>query len=75
MYHQAMQRIKDEHRELAYRVISWVLHAEEPLTIVELQYALAFDGRTADIDANILDDEVFVMSVCCGLVTSQQQQR
>jgi hypothetical protein len=74
MYRQALQRIKDEHRQLAFRVLSWILHAHRPLTIVELQHALAFDGGTADIDLNVLDDEVFVQSVCCGLVTSQQRQ-
>jgi hypothetical protein len=72
MYRQAMQRIKEEHRELAYRVLSWILHAYQPLTIVELQHALAFDGETAEIDPDILDDDVFVLSVCCGLITSRR---
>jgi hypothetical protein len=72
MYHHALQRIKDEYRDLGYRILSWILHAHKPLTVVELQHALAFDGKTAEIDPNVLDDEVFMLSVCSGLVTTQK---
>jgi hypothetical protein len=73
MYDQAISRIKDEHRQLAYRVLSWVLYSNRPLTMVELQHALAFQGESAEIDPNVLDDGVFILSICCGLVILEQQ--
>jgi F0F1-type ATP synthase membrane subunit a len=75
MYDQAMQRIQEDYRDLAYRVLSWVLYSNRPLTMVELQHALAFQGESAEIDPNVLDDGVFILSICCGLVILEQQSQ
>ncbi|KAF8878108.1 hypothetical protein BD779DRAFT_1425842, partial [Infundibulicybe gibba] len=51
-YDEAMSRIGNDHKALAYQIISWLIHAAQPMTIRDLQYALAVeDGMTAlDVD-------------------------
>jgi hypothetical protein len=42
--------------------------------VLELQYALALGaGEILDIDPDDLDDEVFLISICCGLITVQEE--
>lgn len=55
--------------QLAKRVLSWISYALRPLTIKELQYALAIEPGTAASDENALIDEETLISVCAGLVT------
>ncbi len=85
-YDEAMEQINaqlPDLRNLATRVLSWITCARRPLTVLELQHALAveFDSDSDDdsssndgscdneLDAeNLLEPEVMV-SVCAGLVT------
>ena len=71
-YDQAMEHIKDEYRELAYKVFSWISHAFEPLTLADLQYALAVREGMTSLDSDDLDDELFITSICAGLVVIHQ---
>jgi hypothetical protein len=71
-YDDAMERINQQSRKrkhVAYRVLSWISYAFRPLSLVELQYALAVREEMTDMDENDLDDEDFLISVCAGLIT------
>ncbi|KAF8883103.1 hypothetical protein BD779DRAFT_1626420 [Infundibulicybe gibba] len=71
-YDEAMSRISNDDKALAYRVISWLVHAAQPMTIRDLQYALAVeDGMTA-INNDDLHDEVSLTSICVGLVVLRE---
>lgn len=72
-YEEAMERIGDQSevdRDLAYQTLSWLAHAVQPLSITDLQYALAV-GRDLEMtvmDSTALDNAEDVLSACGGLV-------
>ncbi|KAK1533885.1 hypothetical protein CPAR01_10593 [Colletotrichum paranaense] len=76
VYDEAMNRIRSqpsEHVELALNVLSWTIGAKRPLTIKELQHALAVEEGETDIDQdNIIPVETMI-SVCAGLVTVSER--
>jgi Ankyrin repeats (3 copies)/Ankyrin repeats (many copies) len=77
-YDEAMQRIwsQDEgDAKLAEQVLSWISYAFRPLTIIELQHALAVEPGSEDIDEDALPDEDILVSVCAGLVTIDQESK
>ncbi|KAF8874898.1 hypothetical protein BD779DRAFT_1450612, partial [Infundibulicybe gibba] len=53
---------------LAYRIFSWLIYAAQPMTIHDLQYALAVDDGMTAIDTQDLYDEATLTSICVGLV-------
>ncbi|KAH6912492.1 hypothetical protein BKA70DRAFT_1097724, partial [Coprinopsis sp. MPI-PUGE-AT-0042] len=72
LYHEAFKRIEmqpEEHAALAKRVLLWVVFAYQPLTVDDLQYAVA-SNRTVDWAApeDNLVPESLLVSVCCGLI-------
>ncbi|KAJ7270941.1 ankyrin repeat-containing domain protein [Mycena rebaudengoi] len=70
-YNEAMDRInaqnKDD-REIARRTLIWVAYAKRPLTVFELQVALAIEPDSKVLDADGLLDIGIIISVCVGLV-------
>ncbi|UQC83094.1 uncharacterized protein CLUP02_08587 [Colletotrichum lupini] len=64
VYNEAMNRIRSqpsEHVELALNVLSWTTGAKRPLTIEELQHALAVEEGETDIDQdNIIPVETMI---------------
>ena len=77
-YNEAMQRIKAQDKEdvdLAKRVLSWITCALEPLTIYQLQHALAVELGSGALDEESLPDEDLLVSVCVGLVTIDQESK
>ncbi|KAK1448198.1 hypothetical protein CCUS01_11942 [Colletotrichum cuscutae] len=77
VYDEAMNRIRSqpsEHVELALNVLSWTTGAKRPLTIEELQHALAVEEGETEIDQdNIIPVETMI-SVCAGLVTVSERR-
>ncbi|KAK4066325.1 hypothetical protein Trihar35433_6752 [Trichoderma harzianum] len=80
-YDDTVERIKSQKngfRRLAEQTLSWISHAKRQLTVIELQHALAVDFEMDN--GNIprdFDDESkpgidLIVSVCCGLVTIDQ---
>lgn len=71
-YGNAMERIygqEKEHREFAKLILSLVFCAARPLSVEELQHALAVQENDVEIDMdNILTIED-ICSVCAGLIT------
>ncbi|MCJ1263487.1 hypothetical protein MMC22_003357 [Lobaria immixta] len=75
-YDQAMKRIDDQgagFRQLADQVLAWITHAQRPLTIVELQHALAIEEGEPELDQENITDVGELVSVCVGLVAIDQE--
>ena len=77
-YDEAMKRIQqqdEEDRTLAYRVLSWIVFAYRPLSVEELQCALAVSPGMSRLD---LDEFVLggrLTSYCAGLVIIDEESR
>ncbi|KAJ7024703.1 ankyrin repeat domain-containing protein [Mycena alexandri] len=75
-YDDAMKRIgeqNEESRAIAHSTLIWVANAKRPLTVLEIQTALAVEPGTKSLDEdNILDMEI-ILSVCAGLVIVDEQ--
>lgn len=77
-YNDAMMRISQQpktRKDMAYRVLSWIAYAFRPLSLIELQYALAVREDMTSIDKNDLPHKEFIISVCAGLVTVSKKSR
>ena len=77
-YDEAMRRIRGqdpEDCELAEQVLSWILYAFRPLTLVEVQHALAVKPSDRDFNREAILDEESLTSVCAGLVIIEQESR
>jgi hypothetical protein len=76
-YDIAMERIKQQGQSdetLAKNVLLWVAQARRPLSVAELQHALAVLPGMKEMDANHVTDEDILISVCAGLVIIDEQQ-
>ena len=74
-YDEAVRRIEsqtDDDKELAFLVLSWVSYASRPLTIEELRQALAVEPEETELDDENMPDQDTILSICAGLVTSDQ---
>ena len=75
-YAEAMTRIDKQNRDdrdLAENVLSWISYAVRPLSITELQHALAIEKGHTEIDLEALPDEEILISVCAGMVTLDKE--
>ena len=73
-YDEIWERIKAQNpddADLAKKVVYWVFHAMRPLTVLELQHALAVEPGDTTLDADSIPDEDLIISVCAGIVTIQ----
>ena len=71
-YHEALQRIAHQgqpSREMARQVLCWISYAYRPLTVEELQCALAVTPFLYTFDEEAMTRESKLVSVCAGLVT------
>ena len=71
IYDEAFRRIWSQGAEdisLARRVLSWIFHAQRPLTVAELQHALAVTLGESHLDKEALIDEDLLVAVCAGIV-------
>jgi ankyrin repeat protein len=76
IYDEAMRRVSSQDEEdakLAKRVLAWIFYAFRPLTIIEVQHALAVEPGNVSFDGDALPDEDVLVSVCAGLVTIDQE--
>lgn len=76
IYDQAMLRIEDQRPsqvKRAKQVLSWIIYAERPLTVKELQCALAVEPGDTSLDEDALPDRDLMVSVCAGLVAIEQK--
>ncbi|KAK0219019.1 hypothetical protein IW262DRAFT_1462638 [Armillaria fumosa] len=63
-----VERKPEQQRQLAYQIFGWVAFAERPLTILELQYALAMRAGTTKLNRNRIIDFDLISDACVGLV-------
>jgi hypothetical protein len=72
VYEKNIDRIPELDRELAFHIFSWIALVVRPLTLWELQQALATDWEDDEMDS-IGEDELDlpsrILQVCVGLVT------
>ena len=71
-YTEAIERINTqfgEDRELAVKILMWITTAFRPLTLLELQHALAVQPGDTNFDEDGITDEATLLIVCGGLVT------
>ncbi|KAL6696391.1 ankyrin repeat-containing domain protein [Trichoderma pleuroticola] len=76
IYKQAMERIEghtDAIRSLAKRILIWITHAKRPLSITEMQHALAVREHMTAFDTDYMPDAKDLKSVCAGLVTIDEE--
>jgi hypothetical protein len=70
-YGKTMERIAEqspETKDLAFRVLLWVSHALEPLSVNALRHALAVELGMKSLHEDDLDDVEALISACAGLV-------
>ena len=79
-YEETLRRIHSQNSDdvlLAERVLSWISFSVRPLTVSELQHAVAIMDHEADrtLDDEDLPDEDILISVCAGLVKIDEKSR
>jgi hypothetical protein len=70
-YGNAIERIKQQrerNRRLAFAVLSWVTFADRPLTVTELQYAVAVNPGMTTLTSEHAINETQLTSYCAGLI-------
>ena len=75
-YNHAMERIDGQLpglRLLARKILSWITCAQQQLTVLELQHALAINAGDTQLDRENLRDIQDMVSLCAGLVTVDEK--
>ena len=75
-YENAIERINMQKlgfRQIAEKVLSWITCAKRPLTMQELQHALATVAGDSKLDEDNLERIERMVSVCAGLVTVDEE--
>ncbi|KAG4432894.1 hypothetical protein IFR05_011612 [Cadophora sp. M221] len=77
IYDELMERIKlqnpRDHADLAIRVLGWIFFAVRPLTVQEVQHALAIEEGDRDLDCDGIPDTDLLVSVCVGMVVINRE--
>jgi ankyrin repeat protein len=76
MYDNVLGRIYNQDEEdvqLAKKLLSWVSYALRPLTVTELQHALATEPDDRKIDKEAILDASLMLSVCAGIMTIDRE--
>ncbi|KAL7928629.1 hypothetical protein V8C35DRAFT_317810 [Trichoderma chlorosporum] len=72
IYEELMNRVKlqnpQDHAELAMRVLGWIFYAARPLTVIEVQNALAIERGDTCLDDDGIPNRDLLVSVCSGMV-------
>jgi ankyrin repeat protein len=71
-YGKAMERINAQEKdfiEIAHSALSWITLARSPLSIKELQFALAVEDELPELDEDNISDPEDILSACAGLLT------
>ena len=72
IYDSAFERIASQHEDdfaLARQVLSWACLSYEPLSIPQLQHAIAIETGVPEEDPDSLFPSDYLISVCAGLIT------
>ncbi|KAH6909400.1 ankyrin repeat-containing domain protein [Coprinopsis sp. MPI-PUGE-AT-0042] len=77
-YIQTWNRILNQHPQhvsLAKAILLWVLNSQRPMTIEELQCAVAMSSDTFTFDSSRVVPDAMLLSTCSGLVTFEEESR
>jgi hypothetical protein len=77
-YKNTVERIEGQQpgfRDLARKVLSWITYSQRPLTVLELQHALAVEVGDVELDAENIEEESQMISVCAGLVLADDKTK
>ena len=77
-YDDAMERIQNQNRpkaDRALQILSWISCAFRPLTIQELQHALAIAPDDTYFDEEALPDLESLVPICAGLIMFDQESQ
>ncbi|PTB81794.1 purine and uridine phosphorylase [Trichoderma longibrachiatum ATCC 18648] len=72
MYNKAMTRVESQGGgagNLAKKILAWVLHAKETLSIRELQHAAAIEPGMSEMDWKFVPSVDVMSTICGGLIT------
>ncbi len=75
-YDKTLERVNSQgkhDKELAYRIFGWIAFTRRPLSMLELQHALAVEPGTTALDPDNLCSEDLLGSVCGGLAITDQK--
>lgn len=75
-YSEAVERIngqKPGFKDLAKQVLSWITTTQRPLSVQELQHAIAIEPQTVALDHDNISDIEEMLSACAGLVVVDQE--
>jgi ankyrin repeat protein len=73
-YDKTMKMIESQdegHRKLAKHTLAWVAFSSTPLTVLELQHALAIEPAENGLDVKNITKLDVIISTCAGLITLQ----
>ena len=77
IYDEMMKRIQlqnpKDHADLAVKVLGWIFFTLRPLTIQEVQHALAIEPGDDDLDESGIPSVDLLISVCAGMVTVNEE--
>jgi len=65
--------LSSNRRNLAFQTLMWISHARRPLTVAELQHAMAIRFEEDDLDRDNFPSVRTVLDCCCGLVEVNQE--
>lgn len=75
-YNNAIERIAAQDPEdyaLALQVFGWITHARKPLTLSQLQHAIAVEHGMTELNQEDLSDQETLISLCAGLIKFDQR--
>lgn len=78
LYDDAFRRINGQdgdERDFANKALRWVAYAYRPLTVPELEEALAIEPRGRDFDSDAAPDISLVLEACAGLLIVDKQTK
>lgn len=70
-YDKVLKRIESQpsyHKTTAHKTLGWLTYAFRPLSLMELQHALAIE-RGVDFDEDDIVEAQHIINICAGLVT------
>ncbi|KAL8972866.1 MAG: hypothetical protein Q9197_002596 [Variospora fuerteventurae] len=76
LYDEAFERIdgqNEDDQKLAHRALGWVAYAYVPLTVQELEEALAIDADADDFDREASPPISLVLDACAGLLITDEE--
>ena len=71
-YDEVLSTILVQHPDyvaLARKVLYWVFYAVRPITVKEIQHALAVEPHDTSVGEDSVVDEELLVSVCTGIIT------